>query len=331
MTEQQPAGRRQLSTPVKLATVVAGLATALTVMVLAFATPSVNSGAHDLPIGISGTDTTVAQVRASLTSQMSGVFDVTAYDDAATLRPAILDRDEVGGLSIAQDGSVDVLTATAAGASYASVLKTVGAALTAGGQTVAYEELVPYTDDDPMGAGLSALALPLVFGGMISSVVLALVLKGIAVPLRLATGAAFALVAGLVVTALLQFGFGSLDGSYLLTALCVALGIAAINFPILGLQSLLGTAGIGIGALVMMFVANPLSGFATGPAWLPSPWGAIGQLLPVGAAGTAIRSVAFFDGAGSAHGLIVLSCWVVAGLALAALSARRAAPVAATD
>lgn len=69
----------------------------------------------------------------------------------------------------------------------------------------------------------------------------------------------------------------------------------------------------------MMFVANPLSGMATGWQWLPQPWGAIGQQLPIGAAGTALRSVAFFDGTGMTHALIVLVCWAAAGLLLIAL------------
>ena len=48
----------------------------------------------------------------------------------------------------------------------------------------------------------------------------------------------------------------------------------------------------------MLFISNPISGLATGPQWLPHPWGTIGQFLPVGAAGTALRSVAYFDGRG---------------------------------
>lgn len=66
----------------------------------------------------------------------------------------------------------------------------------------------------------------------------------------------------------------------------------------------------------MMFIANPLSGMATGWQWLPSPWGFIGQLLPIGSSGTLIRSVAFFDGEGIGMPLSVLFNWVIVGVAL---------------
>jgi hypothetical protein len=73
----------------------------------------------------------------------------------------------------------------------------------------------------------------------------------------------------------------------------------------------------------MMLLGNPLSGLTSAPEMLPSGWGALGQLLPPGAAGTALRSVAFFDGAGAGRPLLVLSCWFVGGLLLCGLGALR--------
>lgn len=49
------------------------------------------------------------------------------------------------------------------------------------------------------------------------------------------------------------------------------------------------------GRLVLLFLANPQARLATGRGACPQPWGAIGQILPIGAAGTAIRSAAFYD------------------------------------
>jgi hypothetical protein len=103
----------------------------------------------------------------------------------------------------------------------------------------------------------------------------------------------------------------------------VALGIAAVVLPILGLVALLGPAGIGLGAAVMMLLGNPLSGAATAPEKLPSGWGAFGQLLPPGATGSLLRSVAFFDGAAAGGPVAVLATWAGAGLALMALGRLR--------
>jgi len=73
-------------------------------------------------------------------------------------------------------------------------------------------------------------------------------------------------------------------------SLALAFGVAATSLFILGMESLLGMAGLGVGAVLMMFVATPLSGLAAGRHWLPQPWGFIGQRLPIGAAFIAISA-----------------------------------------
>jgi hypothetical protein len=140
---------------------------------------------------------------------------------------------------------------------------------------------------------------------------------------RVAGAVLFAVSAGAVLTAILQFGLGSVDGNYWTTTGAVVLGIAAISLTVLGLESVLGTAGFALGAVTMIFLANPLSGLATSAAWLPSGWGALGQLLPPGAAGTVVRSTAFFDGHGAGAAVLVLTCWVLFGLGLCLASGLR--------
>jgi hypothetical protein len=73
----------------------------------------------------------------------------------------------------------------------------------------------------------------------------------------------------------------------------------------------------------MMLLGNPLSGLTSAPEMLPSGWGSLGQLLPPGAAGTALRSVSFFDGAGAGRPFLVLSAWIAFGLLLCAFGATR--------
>lgn len=312
-------------TPVALgrvAAVVVGLAVAVTLMVLAFATPAVNSGAHDLPLAVGGPEAAVGEVTTALDGQQPGAFDVTTYADRAGVEQAIRERDAIGGLVVGTDG-VTVYTASAAGTPYAQVLRGIGSGIEAQGQRVAYTDLAPYPADDPTGAGITALALPLVFGGMISAVALTFLLRGRRAWWRLAGSAAFSVLAGLAVTASLHL-VGTIDGAFWTTAGCAALGVAAISFTVLGLESLLGAPGFGVGAVTMLLIANPLSGMATGPAWLPSPWGEVGQLLPVGAAGQAVRSVAYFDG-GAGTAIVVLVCWMALGAALSAAGAAKAA------
>ncbi|MFE9809290.1 hypothetical protein [Streptomyces sp. NPDC005548] len=129
--------------------------------------------------------------------------------------------------------------------------------------------------------------------------------------------------AGAAVTAVLQFATHSIDGDYVLTALGVILGMAAMSTTLLGLQAFLGMAGSALGGALMMLLGNPLSGLATGPHWLPDGWATIGQLLPPGAPGSLLRTNAFFDGTRAGLPALVLTAWIVIGVAFVLLADRR--------
>lgn len=305
----------------KLAAVLLGLTAVVTLMLCAFSLPGVNGGPHEVPIGVSGPQTAARSLQKTLGGDE---WDVTVYDSAEALTSAVKDREITGGLALAPEG-IDVYTATA-GAPMA------GSALTALADSVAAEqqtkptvhELAPFPEDDPRGAGFSSAALPLIFGGMIPAVLLTRLFPGHAgLRTRLAGAALFSLFAGVAVTAFLQWGTGSLASDYGITALGVSLGMTALSLTFIGLEALTGTAGFGIGAAVMMLLGNPLSGLGTGPYWLPGGWAAVGQLLPPGASGSLLRANAFFDGTGAGAPALILTAWVVLGLALILIADRR--------
>lgn len=308
----------------KLVAVVLGLSAVIGLMLLAFVLPSINSGPHELKLGIAGPVQATTQISASLEASKPGAFDTRDFADADALRDAIRNRDVVGGIAVDATGP-HVLIATAGGTPIAQTLTGVASGLAeSSGAKVPVEDVVPLTADDPTGAGLTALALPLVFGGIMPAVVLVQLFPRSIVKRVLGAGGV-AVVAGFALTAILQFGTNSLDGNYLLTALALTLGMSAISLPILGLESLLGMKGFALGAVTMMFVGNPLSGMSTTAAWLPAGWGALGQLLPPGAAGASVRSTAFFDGHGAATPLLVLACWIAVGIALCVAAGRKKA------
>ncbi|MEV4195293.1 hypothetical protein AB0J65_28465, partial [Streptomyces toxytricini] len=184
-------------------------------------------------------------------------------------------------------------------------------------------DLVPLPAGDVRGAGLAAAALPLVMGGLLGALALTRLVRG---PARRVVGAlAFAVTGGLGVAAILQFLLGSLEGSYAANAAAVALAVAAVSLSLIGLESLLGYAGFGIGSAVMMLIGNPLSGTSTAPEMLPGWSGGLGRLLPPGAGAHLLRSTAFFDGRGAAPAATVLAAWLALGAALCLAAALRAA------
>lgn len=291
-------------------------------MVFAFIAPAIGSGPSNLPIAVGGPAPVVEQLTATLDTAQPDAFEFRTLDSADAVRESVFDRETVGGISFGADGAVTVTVASAAGTPYATLLNGVAASLRQTGATVTVDDVAPLGADDPAGAGLAALGLPLAFGGIISAVLLATQLRG-RPWLKLLGSLAASLTVGFAVTAVLQFGFGTLDGNYGLTALSLSLGVAAISLFVLGLESVLGFAGLGIGAVTMMFLGNPLAGMATGWQWLPAPRGAIGQALPIGASGTLVRSTAFFDGHGAGTPVLVLLAWVAAGIVLVGVAALR--------
>ncbi|WP_228821642.1 hypothetical protein [Nocardia cyriacigeorgica] len=307
---------------------VAGAVVVLTiitsVLLIAFAWPSVRSSVHDVPIAVAGPAPAVAQIRTALEQRVPGGFDIAEVADTASAEQLIRDRRVYGAIDLSS-GAPQVIVASAAGTAVAQTLQTMAAGLGQDGNTAAppaVRDLAALPADDPRGAGLSAGALPLVMGGLLAAVLLTKLVRGSG--RRVAASLAFAVTGGLAVTGILQFWFGSIAGSYPANAGAVALSIAAVSLTVVGLESVFGYAGIGIGAVVMMLIGNPLSGTATAPEMLPGWSGALGQLLPPGAGGRLLRSTAFFDGRGALPAITVLVVWAVLGVVLCLISGLRA-------
>lgn len=293
----------------------------ITLMLLAFLTPAINSGPKDLPLAVAGPDQAVNKVVEGLEQKQPGVFDVTNYESPEAAREAIQNRDAIGGIAVEKDG-IHVLVASGAGTPYKQMFNGLSQGLQQSGQKVTTDELAPTTEEDPTGLGLSVLAMPLAFGGMASAAIFTATLRGRRWG-KIVGSLMFSFASGFVLAAIMQFGFHSIDGNYFELAGILGLGIAGTSMFVLGLESLLGAPGLGIGAILTIFIANPLSGIGTGWQWLPSPWGAIGQYLPIGAAGNAVRSVAYFEGNAVWHSVFVLFAWMALGCIFVALSSVR--------
>ena len=298
--------------------VVVGIVTLQALMLMAFAWPAANVGPRELPIAVGGPPQAVEQVQASLAAVPGAdgdgaAFDVVVVDDASAARAAIEDRQIYGAVVVSPDGP-QLLVASGAGPAVAQMLRSAATELSPAGDAVPVEDVVPTDPDDPIGAGLGAAVLPLVMTSVAGGIIAGFALRS--TRNRLAAVIGISLLGGLVSAALLQYGLGIVDGSYLEVAGILALLIGAVAAMMAGLVALLGRAGAILGAVTMIFIGNPLSAAASAWEMLPQPWGAVGQLLPPGAGVSATRSVAFFDGAAATKPLTVLAIWLLAGLAL---------------
>lgn len=304
------------------------LAALACLLALAFAWPAVRTAPRALPLGVVAAAPQQAEVAGMLERAQPGAFTVRPYADEAAARTAIGDREVYGAIVLVPDGA-RVLTAPAASATVATVLDQVAEGLGAGlaqasGSPVppSLAEVVPVAAlpaDDPRGAGFAAMALPLVIGSIAIGVITTFVVAGTWAQVGVVLGAAA--VAGIGVTAICGGWLGIVPGFGWAEAGLLALAYAASGLALVGARALLGRAGLALVAPVLLLVGNPLSAATSAPEMLPGGWAGLGQALPPGALVTALRGVAFFDGAGAVAPALVLTAWAAGGLLLAGLAA----------
>jgi hypothetical protein len=277
----------------------------------AFAWPAARTAPRDLPLGVAGPAAAAAQVEKQL-QQHEGAFEIHRYDDEAAARAAIEERTVYGAVVVTARGP-ELLTASAASPTVAQLLQqAVAQQAAAEGTEVRTVDVVAAPEKDPRGAALNASVLPLTLAGIVAGTVVTLLgLRGIRAVLALVGAAALV---GVVAVTLAHSWLGVLTGDWWAEAATLALSALAVSAAVAGSAALLGPAGIGLAAFVVMFLGNPFSGATSAPQMLPEPVGAIGQWLPPGAGTTLLRSVSFFDGAAATGPALTLTWWAALGL-----------------
>ena len=190
--------------------------------------------------------------------------------------------------------------------------------------------VVPLSDSDTSGSGIAISAFPLVIGGILGGSFSALRVNG--TWRRFATATLYAVIGGALTALILNVWFGLIPGdfatlwaafgaTYLATASFIV-GVSALSSPL---------AGLGLGAVVTMFIGNPISGATMPSVFLPGAWGQIGQMMVPGASSTLLRSIAYFPEAATSDQWLVLGSWIAFGLLTGvigwAVKERRAAKV----
>ena len=156
-------------------------------------------------------------------------------------------------------------------------------------------DVVPLSEDDPHGAGLAGAALPLTMGGILGGMLLSNMVRGTG--RRLLGVVVYAVVGGLVMVLVLDTWFGFAPAPTFELWGAITLSLAATVALIVGLHGALGGPGLGIGALITMFIGNPIAAVQSPREFLPGPFGEIGQLFVPGATGTLVRDLSYFPDA----------------------------------
>lgn len=179
---------------------------------------------------------------------------------------------------------------------------------------VTVTDVVPLSEDDSTGAGLAIAGLPLTIGGIVGGVLTSMLVRSRR--MRAVAVIAYGVIGGVALALILQTWFGILQGDFWLNALAAGLAVASTSAIINGFVSLIGPGGIAVGAVLTMFIGNPISSLNQPKEFLAGAWGEIGQFFVPGAAGTLVRDLSYFSDAPMATSWWVLIGWFVAGIAL---------------
>src|SRR5262245_11741996 len=272
----------------------------------AFLLPFHKQEPHDVPIGVVGTSAAVLE----LEREHPGAFDVQSYASEKDVRHAIDER-EIYGALVVEGPNEHLLVASAASSAVAGLLHQ---SLAMRATPVPVTDVKPLVEDDPRGATLNVLFIPLVIACI--PAVLLLGMLGLTVRRMIGALVLFAVLGGLAVVAIVHEGIEALPGSYVALSAIAALIILAIALPAAALQHMLGKAGVAVAGVMFILVANPASGNASAPELLPGFWRTISQLMPPGAGGQTLRNAAYFDGNAIVRPLLVLAAYVVGSLSL---------------
>jgi hypothetical protein len=275
-----------------------------------------------LDIGFVGTPAQALRAQRALDAAADGGFDVRRYPSEAAARAALLDT-TVRGVVVAGAPRERVLVAQALGAAPTETVTQALVGLSARtGAPAVVQDLRPLPAGDRRGLSslftvIGTLIPSLVFGALLSMVGRRLDARA-----RWTAVAAYAVLAGLVAAFNVDVLVGALPGDFAGIALVCGLLALAVSAAAHGLGHLAGPAGIAFAVVMLMLLGVSTAGGAVTYEFEPGFYGALSQLLPPGAALTAVRNVRYFDWAATLAPLVVLGAWAAGGLALGLLGER---------
>ncbi|HVY95943.1 MAG TPA: hypothetical protein VHA54_03185 [Solirubrobacterales bacterium] len=281
---------------------------------------------HDVPVAVA------AGVPRQVAAELDGSPEirVVAKRGAAEAMDAIDTRDVYGAV-LARGRGLVLVVAPAAGPAVAEALRTaLPPKLRRSGVPVAVRTVHPLPEADSRGLVGFYTVVGWIVGGYLGATFLGLIFGtqpgrrhtvwrlGALGILALITGFAGAAVAA---------GIGDWDASLLSLGLVGTLTVAAVGAVTVALQSVLGLVGTGLAILVFVVLGNPASGGPYSAELLPGLWRAVGQLIPTGAATTALRDIAYFPDAPVGGPVLVIVAWLVAGVVVALGLGQRRGPL----
>jgi len=311
--EGAPSGVRLLLPPV-----VGGLVLLIALLAL-IGTAISDPRPHDIPVGLVGPAPAVQQISTAFGTNAPGAFQFTSYGSEAEARRA-LDSRSIDGALVLDGPSPRLIVAGAAGDASTSVIT---AAITnifkAQGATVAVETVHPFAAGDSHGLVLFFVVVAVIISTLVTQALLFGTARDAGFGARLIVVLAFAVLAGPVAMGTAAWIAGGYGSGFWAAVGLVMLAAIAVGTVVSGSARLLGAAGLGLAALVVVLLDLVTSGGPVGSQLLPDFYRWLAPWMPAGPLYSALRGALYFDGEGLAGPLLVISGWLLGGAVLMGL------------
>ncbi|WP_221348973.1 ABC transporter permease [Streptomyces beigongshangae] len=255
---------------------------------------------------------------AGMEKALDASLKIRAYDSRTAALEAMDDQEVFAVLDVRDSGRSVVLDVS--GASGASVAEVLGKAAPAVGEetgvAVTVRDVKPLQEGDPRGLVIFYISLAAVIIGFVGAIQLSVHARALNPLERIAFTAAYALLGGFVIAAVVDWVLGALELPFVESWLILALtmftsGMVFTMFNTLfGRWAMLPTWGL------MVLLGNPSSGGAVSWPLLPSPLGVIGRWLPPGASVNAQHTAVYFPGHQHVFPFLVLGGWALVSCAV---------------
>jgi hypothetical protein len=255
---------------------------------------------------------------AGMEKALDASLKIHTYDSRAAAVEAVDEQKVFAILETREDGRAVTLDVSgASGASVAELLEEAGPAVgKETGVAVTVRDIKPLQKGDPRGLAIFYISLAAVIIGFVGAIQLSVHAKALTPLERIGFTAAYSLLGGFVIAAVVDWLLGALDLPFVESWLILALTMFTSGMVFTMFNTLFGRWAMIPTWGLMVLLGNPSSGGAVSWPLLPSVLGLIGRWLPPGGSVNAQHTAVYFAGHQHAFPFLVLAAWTLLSCAV---------------
>lgn len=270
---------------------------------------------HDIPVGLVGPAPAVEQISSAFGTNAPGAFQFTTYGSEADARSA-LDSRTVDGVLILGSPPRLIVAGAEGDAATGVIMAAFTNVFKPQGVTLDVEVVHPFAAGDAHGLILFFVVVAVIVSALVAQALLLGIASDAGFGARLIVAVAFAVLGGLTAMGTAAWIADDYASGFWTAVGLVVFAALAVGTVVAGCARLLGPPGLGLAALVVVLLDLVSSGGPVGSQLLPDFYRSLAPWMPAGPLYSALRGALYFDGAGLAGPLLVLSGWLAGGLVL---------------